>query len=733
MPDDLIGKAIGGYEILEVIGRGGMATVYRAQQVSMNRLVALKVLPQQYVQDDTYIQRFHQEAKIVAQLEHRNIVPVYDYGEYNGQPYLVMRYLNGGSVDDLLAKGPLELENIISIIEQVAPALDYAHSKNVLHRDLKPSNILLDDDGGAYLTDFGIARILGQQSAGITTQGVVGTPSYMSPEQAQGLPLDNRSDIYSLGVMLFEMATGRRPFENDTPYSIAVMQVTTPPPQPRSYNPGIPLAVEEVILKSMRKKREERYPNAVSLAEALKRAANKPVMSIHDTQPGFPRPAPRPAPPPVQHTPPPPQPMQQSVPVQQSPPPMYAVPVSSPSMAPAYVRRKRKTRSGGVWMSAAVGALIGCGLLTMVVIILIIVVNSVTNSKPPATSAPTAPFSTLDPTSDTVRQTLVPGGSSSGPVNSVKAACDPTIEGIASAGIAPVGVRIDPNLAQSGRALVYSAKRDGNFDIFRLDLDTGIETRLTNDPSTDSYPAVSPDGQCIAFQSGRDGDFEIFIMNISGGDVRQLTSNAVWDRLPAWSPDGSKIVYSSDTRQDGKLDLYTMNADGSDQKIVLNNGARNSAARWSRDGLSMVFSTGPDDKEENWEVGSLDLNSGSTTQLTSAGSGGNWGPDYSPDGKKIIYTTFDPGCPKSLCGEATPARYRGKSALARMNPDGSGQEVVFDDDGYEWGASYSPDGQYITFTSDVSGVQQIYVMRADGTDVQQLTSDGGQYASWVPK
>ncbi|MBZ0298350.1 MAG: serine/threonine protein kinase, partial [Anaerolineae bacterium] len=183
--EDLSGTQISGYEILNVIGQGGMATVYRARQVSMQRIVALKVLPRQLMQDDTYMQRFHREVEIVSRLEHRNIVPVHDYGEFEGQPYIVMRYMPAGSVDDLLNRGALEFELALKIIEQIAPALDYAHVKGVLHRDLKPSNILMDDNGDAYLTDFGIARVLGENRGGIsiTTTHVVGTPSYMSPEQ----------------------------------------------------------------------------------------------------------------------------------------------------------------------------------------------------------------------------------------------------------------------------------------------------------------------------------------------------------------------------------------------------------------------------------------------------------------------------------------------------------------------------------------------------------------------
>ena len=286
MTDEFIGQAIGGYDVERVIGRGGMATVYLARQQSMNRHVALKVLPKQFVNDDTYLQRFEREVAIVSKLEHRNIIPVYDYGEHDGLPFIVMRYMPSGSIDDLLLDGPMSPEQVLKFVAQIAPALDYAHLKDVLHRDLKPSNVLLDDDGGAFLTDFGIARLAGDGVSAITTQGVVGTPSYMSPEQAQGKPLDGRSDLYALGVMLFEMLTGRRPFESETPYSIAVMQVTTPPPNLRAINPLVSQAVEKVVLKSLSKKADDRYPTAVALYEALKTAIESPEKMM-DTEPNL--------------------------------------------------------------------------------------------------------------------------------------------------------------------------------------------------------------------------------------------------------------------------------------------------------------------------------------------------------------------------------------------------------------------------------------------------------------
>ena len=184
MADQLVGQTFGGYEILEEIGRGGMAVVYKARQVSMDRIVAVKVLPRQFVHDQTFRARFEREVSIVANFQHRAIVPVHDYGEVDELPFIVMRYMDAGSVDDLLAHGPLPPLQVERIVRQIADGLDYAHTKGVFHRDLKPSNILLDETGDAYLTDFGIARLVG--GSAITTEGVVGTPAYIKSGAGPG-------------------------------------------------------------------------------------------------------------------------------------------------------------------------------------------------------------------------------------------------------------------------------------------------------------------------------------------------------------------------------------------------------------------------------------------------------------------------------------------------------------------------------------------------------------------
>jgi len=289
MTRSLLGATIDGYHILDEIGQGGMATVYRAHQLSMNRDVAIKMLPEQLLHQGNSLERFQQEASIVARLEHRAIVPVHQYGEHQGMPYLVMRYMDGGSVDDLLIDGPIAPEHALSILQQIAPALDYAHREGVLHRDLKPSNILLDANGDAYITDFGIARILGSTAKQLTTSGVVGTPSYMSPEQAQGKELDWRSDLYALGVVVFAMLTGQRPFDGDTPYSIAVKHVTERPPSPCQINPLLPISVERVLLKALEKQCERRYASARELVDALRQALEDARADARATEPSLPQ------------------------------------------------------------------------------------------------------------------------------------------------------------------------------------------------------------------------------------------------------------------------------------------------------------------------------------------------------------------------------------------------------------------------------------------------------------
>jgi serine/threonine protein kinase len=266
-------QRFGRYEIKAEIGRGGMATVYHASDPRFEREVAIKVLPREMLHDPQFRTRFEREAKTVALLEHPAIVPVYDFGEEDGQPYFVMRYMTGGSLSDRMKSGLLPLPEVARIISRIAPALDEAHAKGIIHRDIKPGNILFDQYNEPYVSDFGIAKFA-QSQTNVTGSAIVGTPAYMSPEQAQGEGnIDGRSDIYGLGVILFEMLTGQQPYAGDTPMSIVVKHITEPVPHILDVKPDLPTDVELVIEKAMAKDREQRFGSVRALSEALNAVA----------------------------------------------------------------------------------------------------------------------------------------------------------------------------------------------------------------------------------------------------------------------------------------------------------------------------------------------------------------------------------------------------------------------------------------------------------------------------
>jgi formylglycine-generating enzyme required for sulfatase activity len=380
---DLIGQTIGQYRIVERIGAGGMATVYKAHQPGLDRYVAIKVLPPFHADQPGFSERFAREARAIANLHHPNILPVHDSGQERGYSFIVMRYVERARTLGQVMKEQPDLAKVADIVSQVAAALDHAHAQGIIHRDVKPSNVLVDGDW-ALLTDFGLAKITAA-TAKLTGTGVgIGTPAYMSPEQGQGKEIDHHTDIYSLGVILFEALTGQIPHDAETPFAIILKRMSEPLPLPRSLNPQIPEAVERVILKALAREPGDRFDSAGAMAAALKQAVSGVVVEevkapppVVEEPPTVPLPEPE--------IPPPPRPEAEREPT----PPPFTAPVPVPA------------RPGPPWKWIA-----GTGAVVVVVMGLIIALMS--GGEPAARPPTSTPLLAVAPTDTSIPPTDTP-------------------------------------------------------------------------------------------------------------------------------------------------------------------------------------------------------------------------------------------------------------------------------------------------------------------------------------
>jgi serine/threonine-protein kinase len=267
------GQSVGSYRIVELLGQGAMATVYKAQHSLLDRFGALKVMHQFLINDPHFIESFEREAQIIARLDHPNIVPVYDYAQHEGSRYLVMKFIEGISLQTVLEDGPLELADIRRVLAAIADALDYAHAQGVLHRDIKPSNIMIDRRSTPYLADFGLAQAIENDEGDATTGRIVGTPAYIAPEQAtKDAVIDNRADLYSLGVLLYQLIVGRVPFKGTTVAEILHKHRTEPPPRPSALNPEVPSQLDKMLLRALAKDPDKRYDSGAEMTEAFEAA-----------------------------------------------------------------------------------------------------------------------------------------------------------------------------------------------------------------------------------------------------------------------------------------------------------------------------------------------------------------------------------------------------------------------------------------------------------------------------
>ena len=376
-------QTIGRYEIIRELGRGGMASVFEANDPRFGRPVAVKVLPREMLFDPAFRARFDREARTVAMLEHSGIVPVHDYGEQDGQPFIVMRYMPGGSLADRLKNGPLPIRAMADVFARIGPAIDYAHAQGVVHRDLKPANILFDNAGEAYIADFGIAKISESAATPGLTQGVIGTPAYMSPEQWEGKTVDGRTDLYALGIILYESLAGRLPYVADSLTGFMKAHLFDPVPAVLNAAPSFAAPLQQVVQRALAKRPDQRYPNAVTMAADLQAIADgRMVAAATQVWPiGMPAPgaaAPSTPPPAIEVTGPhaivPPD-AQPATPISVAPsggqpPPAYPAPPSYPLSSGAGVGAvpARKSRAGlfiAIGIGVAALAAVACVCISL--------------------------------------------------------------------------------------------------------------------------------------------------------------------------------------------------------------------------------------------------------------------------------------------------------------------------------------------------------------------------------
>jgi serine/threonine protein kinase/Tol biopolymer transport system component len=692
---DFSGQDFDRYHILESLGEGGMASVYKAFDTRLERDVAVKIIRTDMFIPATLqhvLKRFEREAKLLAKLSHPNIVSIIDYGEHAGVPYLVMEYLPGGTLKDRLKGHPLPWQESIHLLLPIARSLQFSHQQGIIHRDVKPSNILITLSGEPMLSDFGIAKILESEgNTALTGTGVgIGTPEFMAPEQWVG-KTSPQSDLYSLGVVLYEMVTGRKPYTAETPAAILLKQANEPLPRPRHFVPDLPERVEKIILKALAKKPENRYSDMEDFINPLENLLLGQTRIKHPVIPA------------EKHK------------AEISPEPEEVLPLeekqieAQPTVVPA-AKQKAKPSPEPVDEFPFRQGNIGD--------------QPTLDVRLPAIEVPAEPV--IQPLKSVKTGIPFPGLQSikalwHGKIK-VRPAWIIAIVGLVAVlvlavwGIPALLARYSHNPAltvtalqspMSGSYVFFTSDQSGKREIFYLD-SKGIPIQYTHTKGDyQSWSPVYGPGGLVFFTSDQNGKTEVYYMNSKGIPVQYTHTQGNYQ---SWSPTygpGGLVFFTSD--QNGKTEVYYMNLKGIPVQYTHTQGNYQSWSPVYGPG-GLVFFTS--DQAGKREIYYMDSN-GIPVQYTHTQENfESWSPVYSPGG--LVFFTSDQS---------------GKSEVYYMNSKGIPVQYTHTQGNYQsWSPAYGPGG-LVFFTSDQSGKAEIYYMNSNGIPIQ-YTQTQGNYQSW---
>jgi len=696
MGGSLSGKTLGHYKILEHIGSGGMGDVYLAEDEVLRRKVALKVLPDEMARRPDHLARFRREAEAVAALSHPNIVTIFSVEEEDGVHFLTMELVDGRTLDKLIPEGGMPLLDLLSLAAPMADALAAAHEAGVVHRDIKPSNVMVDRKGRLRIMDFGLAKLepsgTGTGSAApteaMTREGVqIGTIPYMAPEQVQGKRVDHRADTFSFGIVLYEMATGRRPFGGGSGPEVMSAIMRDDPAPVGELRPDAPRGLARVLSRCLEKDPAARYTSTADLRDDLARLRDEESMAARSGRPA-----------------------------------------------------EASGRGRFPWWTVGVGAFVVL-LAAMSVMVWRSVSRAVdrpTASAPPAGrrvsqltfGAELEEWPAWSPDGKTLVYSAEKDGFkklftrdlASGEIRQLTEGRADEVQATWS----PRGDRIAFVRASREAGTLEPDDLFGNFfeggDIWEIDLGTGEMSRMIENAFS---PAWSPDGSRIAFEAGWAGPARIWIADERGRNARQITtdtSEAVEHVEPSWSPDGSRLVFRR--REKSKSDIQIIDLASAEVVVLTDDDYRDLNARWAPDGGSIIFSSYRGGGQNVWRqpVDGAGRPSAPAEQLTT-GAGNDVQIALSPDGTRLCFTVL--GINSDLWTLPVDAR--------TGQPAGQPAPLVSttrEDSRGNW----SPDGKVLAFNSDRLGDMNIWLRDlGDGAERQVTKGPGGDYQpSWSP-